>query len=74
MVRLGVAPPRCAEDRAVEEQLAGEGVGVRIGEQLARVRSLAGPDVVPPVDSIAVALPGADVRNVTVPDLVRRLG
>jgi hypothetical protein len=63
-----------AEDRLVPDQVADDGLRVRVEQQLAGVAAQPALGVVRPVDAVAVALAGLDARVVAVPDVAGDLG
>ena len=63
-----------AVERVVPAELACECAGVGVEEKLVRVEAVAGRGLVGPMGAQAVELPGAEVGEVAVPDLVGELG
>ena len=73
-----VRPPRVrplvVEKRLVPRDIALDGLAVGVKQQLRRRATRAEPRVIRAVDAVAVALPGADRRQVPVPDEAVDLG
>ncbi len=63
-----VAAERVGEHRVAPCDVAREGLGVRIGQQLGRVAAQPAGRVVRTVDAVAVGLPGGDPGQEQVPD------
>jgi hypothetical protein len=59
-----------AEEGVVPLDVAGDGLGVGVEDDLVGVEAVAVPGVVGPVDAVAVNLSGLDVGEVAVPDHV----
>ncbi len=62
------------EERRVPVDLALDGLGVRVQQQLVRVEAVAARRIVRAVDPVAVFLAGLDLRQVAVPDVAVHLG
>ena len=63
-----VAAERIGEHRVAPRDVAREGLGVRVGQQLGRVAAQPAGRVVRTVDAVAVGLPGGDPGQEQVPD------
>src|SRR5206468_4275992 len=71
---LARAAGAVAEMRVAPDQPAGEPLGVGIEQQLVGVEAVAAFGCIGAVDAIAIELPGRDVVEIAVPDILAALG